>query len=82
MKKFTWVLLAVGTLLCCQYAHTLAAVILLFAFIGIVAVLWVRFLAEVLAEEMAEKRYQEMIDNAEVHVTVKQSIVCGKGYDA
>ena len=42
MEKIRWILLAIGTALVCQYAQTLAAVILLIAFIGIVAVLWVR----------------------------------------
>lgn len=87
MEKIRWILLAIGTALVCQYAQTLAAVILLIAFIGIVAVLWVRFYAAIIeddaeerAEELAEQRYQEMIENAEVRVTVRQSIVCGKGF--
>ena len=89
MKRTTWVLLAIGTALACQYAQTLAACILLTTAIGIIAVLWVRFYADLIddeaaekAEELAEQRYKEMIDNAEVRVTVRQEIVCGKGYKA
>ena len=85
----TWVLLAIGTAIVCAYNNILAGVILLAVFLGIVAVMWVRFFADILqdeaqerAEELAEQRYQEMIDNAEVRVTVRQSIVCGKGFKA
>ena len=88
MERATWILLAIGTAIVCAYNDILAGVILLAVFIGIVAVLWVRFYASIIeddaeerAEELAEERYQEMIDNAEVRVTVRQSIVCGKGFE-
>ncbi len=85
--RITYALLAVGTALVCAYNDILAGVILLTAFIGIVAVLWVRFLADVIAdeaderaEEMAEQRYQEMIENTEYHVEYRQFVGLGKGY--
>ncbi len=86
--RITYALLAVGTALVCAYNDILAGVILLTAFIGIVAVLWVRFIADViadeandLAEEIAEERYQAYIDSIEYRVTIPQLIALGKGYN-
>jgi uncharacterized membrane protein len=85
--RITYALLAVGTALVCAYNDILAGVILLTAFIGIVAVLWVRFIADVLsdeaderAEEIAEERYREMVENTEYHVEYRQFVGLGKGY--
>lgn len=85
--RITYALLAVGTALVCVYNDILAGVILLTAFIGIVAVLWVRFIADViadeandLAEEIAEERYREMVENTEYHVEYRQFVGLGKGY--
>lgn len=88
MKWYVWVLLAIGTALACQYAQTLAACILLIVFIGIIAVMWVRFYASIIddeaeekAERMAEQRFDEMVENAEIRVDFRQSVVLGKGFD-
>ena len=85
--RITYALLAIGTALTCQFAQTLAAVILLTAFIGIVAVLWVRFIADVLADEaeeeaerMAQERYQEYIRSTVFRVDEQRYIGLGKGY--
>ena len=88
MERATWILLAIGTAIVCAYNDILAGVILLAVFIGIVAVLWVRFYAAIIeddaeerAEEMAERRFQEMVDSAEIRVNFKQSVILGKGYE-
>lgn len=85
--RITYALLAVGTALVCAYNDILAGVVLLTAFIGIVAVLWVRFFADVLAdeaeehaEELAEQRFQAFIDSAEFRVDEQRYIGLGKGY--
>lgn len=85
--RITYALLAIGTAIVCAYNDILAGVILLTAFIGIVAVLWVRFIADVIAdeaderaEEIAEERYREMVENTEYHVEYRQYVGLGKGY--
>lgn len=85
--RITWALLAVGTAIVCAYNDILAGVILLTAFIGIVAVLWVRFIADVLAdeaderaEELADQRYQEYIRSTVFRVDEQRYIGLGKGY--
>lgn len=85
--RITYTLLAIGTAIVCAYNDILAGVILLTAFVGIAAVLWVRFIADVLsdeaaerAEEMAQARYQELIENTEYHVEYRQFVGLGKGY--
>lgn len=85
--RITYALLAVGTAIVCAYNDILAGVILLTAFIGIVAALWVRFFADVLAdeaderaEEIAEERFQAFIDSAEFRVDEQRYIGLGKGY--
>ena len=87
MERATWILLAIGTAIVCAYNNILAGVILLAVFLGIVAVMWVRFFADILqdeaqerAEEIAEERYQEMIENTEYHVEYRQFVGLGKGY--
>ena len=88
MERATWILLAIGTAIVCAYNDILAGVIMLAVFLGIVAVLWVRFYAAIIeddaeerAEEMAERRFQEMVDSAEIRVNFKQSVILGKGYE-
>ena len=85
--RITYALLAVGTAIVCAYNDILAGVILLTAFIGIVAVLWVRFIADVLsdeaeeeAERIAQERFDEMVENTEYHVEYRQYVGLGKGY--
>lgn len=85
--RITWALLAIGTAIVCAYNDILAGVILLTAFIGIVAVLWVRFIADVIAdeaderaEEIAEERYQEYIRSTVFRVDEQRYIGLGKGY--
>lgn len=85
--RIVYLLLVIGTALVCAYNDILAGVILMVAFIGIVAVLWVRFYASIIeddaeerAEEMAQERFEAYIDGIEYRVTVQQAIVCGKGY--
>jgi uncharacterized membrane protein len=85
--RITLALLAVGTAIVCAYSDILAGVILLTAFIGIVAVLWVRFIADELsdeandlAEEIAEERYREMVENTEFHVEYRRYVCLGKGF--
>lgn len=68
--------LLAGTALCCAYNHVLAAVILLISFVCICAVLWVKLIADRLAEEM----FREMCETAEYHIRSDQYILCGKGY--
>lgn len=88
MERATWILLAIGTAIVCAYNDILAGVIMLAVFLGIVAVLWVRFYAAIIeddaaerAEELAEERYQEYINSTEYRVHVKQAVVCGKGFE-
>lgn len=83
----TWILLAVGTAIVCAYNDILAGVILLAVFLGIVAVLWVRFYADIIddeaqerAEEIAEQRFEDMVESAEIHVNFTQAVILGKGY--
>lgn len=85
--RITYTLLAVGTALVCAYNDILAGVVLLTAFIGIVAVLWVRFIADVLsdeaeeeAERIAQERYQAYIDSTDFRVDEQRYIGLGKGY--
>ena len=85
--RITYALLAVGTAIVCAYNDILAGVILLTAFLGTVAVLWVRFIADVLsdeaderAEEIAEERYQEYIRSTVFRVDEQRYIGLGKGY--
>lgn len=80
-------LLAIGTAVCCAYQQWVAALILLVVFLGILAVLWVRFIADVLADEaredaerMAQERFDEMVENTEYHVEYRQFVGLGKGY--
>ena len=91
LEKYTpsgdYLLLIIGTVLCCAFQEIMAGVVLLVAAIGLIAVLWVRFLADVLAdeaeeraEEMAEQRYQELIENTKYHVEYRQFVGLGKGY--
>lgn len=86
-ERITWALLAVGTAIVCAYSDILAGVILLTAFIGIVAALWVRFIADVLADEaeeeaerIAQERFDEMVENTEYRVEYQKYIGLGKGY--
>lgn len=86
--RITYALLAISTAVVCAYNDTLAGVILLTAFIGIVAVLWVRFIADVLADEaredaerMAEERFEAYIGSIEYRVTIPKLIALGKGYN-
>ena len=79
--------LLAGTALCCAYNHVLAAVILLVSFVCICAVLWVRMIADLLADaadedadRLAEEMFQEMCETAEYHIHSDQYILCGKGY--
>lgn len=88
MERATWILLAIGTAIVCAYNDILAGVILLAVFLGIVAVLWVRFYAAIIeddaeerAEELAEQRFEEMVNSAEIRVNFKQSVILGKGYE-
>lgn len=85
--RITWALLAVGTAIVCAYNDILAGVILLTAFIGIVAVLWVRFIADVLADEaeeeaerIAQERFEAYIGSTEFRVDEQRYIGLGKGY--
>lgn len=85
--RITLVLLAIGTAIVCAYNDILAGVILLTAFIGIVAVLWVRFIADVLAdeaderaEELAQERFEAYIDSTDFRVDEQRYIGLGKGY--
>lgn len=85
--RITYALLAVGTALVCAYNDILAGVVLLTAFIGIVAALWVRFIADVLsdvaeeeAERIAQERYQAYIDSTDFRVDEQRYIGLGKGY--
>lgn len=85
--RITWALLAIGTALTCQFAQTLAAVILLVCFVGILAVLWLRQQRsddrdeiEERAEKLAQERYLEYIASTEFRVDEQRYIGLGKGY--
>ena len=85
--RITYALLAVGTVICCVFSDTLAGIVVLIAGVGIIAVLWIRFIAAVLldeakeeAERLAEERFQEMVDTTEYHVEFRQFVGLGKGY--
>lgn len=85
--RIVYLLLIIGTAVCCAYQEWLAALILLVVFLGILAALWVRFIAGVLsdeaderAEEIAEERYREMVESTEYHVEYRQYVGLGKGY--
>ena len=87
IDRITYLLLIIGTALCCAFNYTLAAVILLICFIGILSVKWIRFYAAILrdeaeeeAERRAEERFQEMVDNTEYHVEFRQYVGLGKGF--
>lgn len=79
--------LLAGTTLCCAYNHVLAAVILLVSFVCVCAVIWVRMIADMLADasdedadRLAEEMFREMCETAEYHISSDQYILCGKGY--
>lgn len=85
--RIVYALLAIGTAIVCAYNDILAGVILLTAFIGIVAALWVRFFADVLADEaeeeaerIAQERFEAYIDSTEFRVDEQRYIGLGKGY--
>ena len=85
--RIVYLLLIIGTVLCCAFQEIMAGVVLLVAAIGLIAVLWVRFYADMLrdeseehAEEIAEERFQAYIDNAEFRVDEQRYIGLGKGY--
>jgi uncharacterized protein (UPF0212 family) len=85
--RIVYLLLGIGTALCCAFNEVMAGVVLLAAAIGLIAVLWVRFLADVLADEaeeeaerIAQERFDEMVENTEYHVEYRQYVGLGKGY--
>lgn len=85
--RIVYLLLIIGTVLCCAFQEIMAGVVLLVAAIGLIAVLWVRFLADVIAdeaderaEEIAEERYQEYIRSTVFRVDEQRYIGLGKGF--
>ena len=85
--RIVYLLLIIGTVICCVFSDTLAGIVVLIAGVGIIAVLWIRFIAAVLldeakeeAERLAEERFQEMVDTTEYHVEFRQFVGLGKGY--
>ena len=66
----------IGVAACCVYGQTLAAVLLIVAFIGILAVLWV----DVVSDVKAEEKFEQMVESTEYRVFWDSAIVCGKGY--
>ena len=87
IDRITYLLLIIGTALCCVFSDTLAGIVVLIAGVGIIAVLWIRFIAAVLldeakeeAERLAEERFQEMVENTEYHVEYRRYVCLGKGF--
>lgn len=85
--RIVYLLLIIGTVLCCAFQEIMAGVVLLVAAIGLIAVLWVRFLADVLADEaeeeaerIAQERFDEMVETTEYHVEYRRYVCLGKGY--
>lgn len=85
--RIVYLLLIIGTVICCVFSDTLAGIVVLIAGVGIIAVLWIRFIAAVLldeakeeAERLAEERFDEMVENTEYHVEYRQFVGLGKGY--
>lgn len=85
--RIVYALLAIGTAIVCAFNEIMAGIVLLVAAIGLIAVLWVRFIADVIAdeaeeraEEIAEERFQAFIDSAEFRVDEQRYIGLGKGY--
>lgn len=87
IDRITYLLLIIGTVICCVFSDTLAGIVVLIAGVGIIAVLWIRFIAAVLldeakeeAERLAEERYREMVENTEFHVEYRRYVCLGKGF--
>ena len=62
---------------CCAYDRTLAAVLLIAAFLIVLAVMWANALADVKAEEL----YEQHLADTKYRVWWNSAVILGKGYD-
>lgn len=73
--RITWAAIIIGAVVVCAYKGILLGIILLAVFLGILGVLWVRFIIEIINEEIEERadaKFRAWCQN--------RYIALGKGY--